>query len=166
MLNVLFFSALFVFPNSILHLLIFKFNLVILILSSKPRHYWTPTIFFCIKISTVCSKPWNYCTNSFYELNWKRNIAKPIIVSTSCTPSKDFQKIGHKNAIKHENRRPPRFSHNPKYPPQNNLKTTVHCASSLKLKNCLLQKAFGGIEDYVGNTFQITVGTAYCYQLG
>jgi hypothetical protein len=78
---------------------------------------------------------------------------------------KRLPKIGHKNAIKHENRRPPRFSHNPKYPPHNNLKTTVHCASSLK-QTKFLQKAFGGIEDYVGNTFQITVGTAYCYQLG
>jgi hypothetical protein len=29
-------------------------------------------------------------------------------------PSKDFEKIGHKNAIKHENR----FSHNPEYPLQ------------------------------------------------
>jgi hypothetical protein len=26
---------------------------------------------------------------------------------TSCTPSKDFEKFGHKNAIKHENRGPP-----------------------------------------------------------
>ena len=36
---------------------------------------------------------------------------------TSCTPSKDFEKLDHKNAIKHGNREPPpRFSHNPKYP--------------------------------------------------
>jgi hypothetical protein len=34
---------------------------------------------------------------------------------TSCTPSKDFEKLDHKNAIKHKNRGPPpRFSHNPK----------------------------------------------------
>jgi hypothetical protein len=26
---------------------------------------------------------------------------------TSCTPSKDFEKFGHKNAIKHEKREPP-----------------------------------------------------------
>jgi hypothetical protein len=26
---------------------------------------------------------------------------------TSCTSSKDFEKVGHKNAAKHENRRPP-----------------------------------------------------------
>jgi hypothetical protein len=31
----------------------------------------------------------------------------------SSTPSKDFGKFGHKNAIKHENRGPPRFFHNP-----------------------------------------------------
>jgi hypothetical protein len=33
--------------------------------------------------------------------------------------SKDFKKFGHINAIKvikHENRGPPRYSHNPKYP--------------------------------------------------
>ncbi len=35
---------------------------------------------------------------------------------TSCTPSKDFEKFGHYNAIKHENRGTHRFSHNPKYP--------------------------------------------------
>jgi hypothetical protein len=32
-------------------------------------------------------------------------------------PSKDFEKLKHKNAIKHVNRGlPPRFSHNPMYP--------------------------------------------------
>jgi len=37
------------------------------------------------------------------------------------------EKLDHKNAIKHENKGPPpRFSHNPKYPPQNYLKITVH----------------------------------------
>jgi hypothetical protein len=46
---------------------------------------------------------------------------------TSCTPSKYFEKLDHKNAIKHENRGPPpRFSHNPKYPLQKNLKMIVH----------------------------------------
>ena len=48
---------------------------------------------------------------------------------TSCTPSKDFDKLDSKNAIKHENIRPPappRFSHKPQYPPQKNLKMTVH----------------------------------------
>jgi hypothetical protein len=41
---------------------------------------------------------------------------------TSCTPSKDFEKLDHKIAIKRKNRGPPpRFSHNPKYPPQKNL---------------------------------------------
>jgi hypothetical protein len=36
---------------------------------------------------------------------------------TSSTPSKDFEKLDHKNAIKHEKRRPPpRFSHSPMYP--------------------------------------------------
>jgi hypothetical protein len=48
---------------------------------------------------------------------------------TSCTPSKDFEKLDSKNAIKHENIRPPappRFSHKPQYPPQKNLKMTVH----------------------------------------
>jgi hypothetical protein len=40
---------------------------------------------------------------------------------TSCTPSEDFEKLDHKNAIKHENRVPhPRFSHNPKYPLKKN----------------------------------------------
>ncbi len=36
---------------------------------------------------------------------------------TSCTPSKDFEKLLHRNTIKHENRGPPpRFFHNPMYP--------------------------------------------------
>jgi hypothetical protein len=40
-------------------------------------------------------------------------------VSTSCTPSKDFKKLEHKNEIKHENRGPPpRFSHNSKNHPK------------------------------------------------
>jgi hypothetical protein len=44
----------------------------------------------------------------------------------SYTPSKDFEKLNRKNAIKHENRGPPPiFSHNPKYLPQNNLKMTA-----------------------------------------
>jgi hypothetical protein len=38
--------------------------------------------------------------------------------------------MDHKNVIKHEIRGPPPiFSHNPKYPPQNNLKMTVHLCS-------------------------------------
>jgi hypothetical protein len=46
---------------------------------------------------------------------------------TSCTPSKDFEKLYHKNAIKHGNSGPPpRFSHNPMYLPQKNLKITAH----------------------------------------
>jgi hypothetical protein len=47
---------------------------------------------------------------------------------TSCTPSKDFEKLDHKNAIKYENIRPPappRFSHKTQYPPQKNLKMTA-----------------------------------------
>jgi len=35
---------------------------------------------------------------------------------TSCNPSKDFEKFGHKNSIKHEKEDPPRYSHNPMYP--------------------------------------------------
>ncbi len=44
-------------------------------------------------------------------------------------PSKDFEKLDHKSAIKHENRgpRPPhRFFHYSKYPSQQNLKISVH----------------------------------------
>ncbi len=38
---------------------------------------------------------------------------------TSCTPSKEFEKLDHKNAIKHEDIGPPHiFSHNPNYPSQ------------------------------------------------
>ena len=45
---------------------------------------------------------------------------------TSCTPSKGFEKLDHKNAIKHENRGPPpRFSHNPKYPPSKKFELEV-----------------------------------------
>jgi hypothetical protein len=36
---------------------------------------------------------------------------------TSCTPTKDNEKLDHINAFKHENRGPPpKFFHNPKYP--------------------------------------------------
>jgi hypothetical protein len=35
---------------------------------------------------------------------------------TTCTPSEDFEKFGHKNAIKHKNSGPPRFFQNPMYP--------------------------------------------------
>jgi hypothetical protein len=46
---------------------------------------------------------------------------------TSCSPSKDFEKLDQKNAVKLKNRGPiPRFSHNPKDPPQKNLKMTAH----------------------------------------
>jgi len=42
-------------------------------------------------------------------------------------PLKRLEKFEHKNAIQHKNRGPPfRFSHNPKYLPQNNLKTTIY----------------------------------------
>ncbi len=43
---------------------------------------------------------------------------------TSCSPSKDFKKLDHKNAIKHKNRGPPPiFSHNSSH--NNNLKMTM-----------------------------------------
>jgi hypothetical protein len=55
-------------------------------------------------------------------------------------PSKDFEKLDHKNAIKHENRRPPpRFSHNPKYPPSREFEN--ECASTMivvKKQHCNL----------------------------
>ncbi len=35
----------------------------------------------------------------------------------SCTPTKDFEKFGHINTRKHENREPPIFSHNPPISP-------------------------------------------------
>jgi hypothetical protein len=54
---------------------------------------------------------------------------------TSCTPSKDFKKLDHTNAVQHKNRGPPtRFSHNPKFPPQKNLKKTVHLWKNCKFK--------------------------------
>jgi hypothetical protein len=43
------------------------------------------------------------------------------------TPLKRLKKLDHKNAIKYENiEPPPRFSHNPNYPPQKNFEMTVH----------------------------------------
>jgi hypothetical protein len=48
---------------------------------------------------------------------------------TSCTPSKDFQKLDHKNAIKHKNRGPPqRFFQNHEYYPS--YKIENDCASN------------------------------------
>jgi hypothetical protein len=42
--------------------------------------------------------------------SWKRG-------GPNVPPQKDFERLDHKNAIKHENREPPpRFSHSPKYP--------------------------------------------------
>jgi hypothetical protein len=47
-------------------------------------------------------------------------------------PSKEFENLDHKNAIKQVNRGPPpRFSHNPKYPPQKHLKMTVYATNSM-----------------------------------
>ncbi len=45
---------------------------------------------------------------------------------TSCIPSKDFKTFGIKNAIKHKKRFPLDFITAPQYPPQKNLKMTVH----------------------------------------
>jgi len=42
-------------------------------------------------------------------------------------PSKDFEKLSHTNAIKHEKRGPPsQIFSQPYVPPQKNLKMTVH----------------------------------------
>jgi hypothetical protein len=42
--------------------------------------------------------------------SWKRG-------EPNVPPKKDFERLDHKNAIKHENSGPPpRFSHSPKYP--------------------------------------------------
>jgi hypothetical protein len=47
---------------------------------------------------------------------------------TSCYPSKNFDKLDHKKAIKQENRGPPpRFSYNPKNPPSKEFEND--CAS-------------------------------------
>jgi hypothetical protein len=49
-------------------------------------------------------------------------------VGNSCTHSKDFEKLDHKNAIKHENRGPPpTFSHNPQFPTSKEIEND--CAS-------------------------------------
>jgi hypothetical protein len=53
---------------------------------------------------------------------------------TSCSSSKDFEKLDHKNAIKHKNRGPsPRFSHITKYPPSK--QSENDCASKHKIEN-------------------------------
>ena len=73
----------------------------------------------------------------------------------SCTPSKDFEKLDHKNAIK------PRFSHNPKYPPQKGLEMTEHLGRILIEKyssNWKLQSAvymFSLIFVLIKYTFKI-----------
>jgi hypothetical protein len=40
--------------------------------------------------------------------------------------------VVNKNVIKHENRRPPRFSHNPTYPPNHLAKPTEDPSSTLR----------------------------------
>ena len=53
---------------------------------------------------------------------------------THVPPSKDFEKLYHKNAIKNKSRGPPsRFSHNLNYPPQKILKMTVHLNLAYRL---------------------------------
>jgi hypothetical protein len=52
---------------------------------------------------------------------------------TLYTTSRDFDKLDHKNAIKHINKGPPsRFFHNPKNPPKTNLKMTLHQLAVVK----------------------------------
>jgi hypothetical protein len=63
---------------------------------------------------------------------------------TSCTLSKDFEKLDHKNAIKikHKNRGPPPgFSHFPKCPPQKefeNFCASTYACNKFRLKKHLL----------------------------
>jgi hypothetical protein len=52
---------------------------------------------------------------------------------TSCTPSEDFEKFGHKNAIKHENRGPPRFF---KAPCTHSKEFENDCGASIVLRSC------------------------------
>ena len=46
---------------------------------------------------------------------------------SSCTPSKDFEKLDHKNAIKHENRGLPQIFSQPQVPPSEEFEND--CAS-------------------------------------
>ncbi len=70
---------------------------------------------------------------------------------TSGTPSKDLEKMDHKNAINYRNKGPPpRFSHNPKYPPQKDLKMTVHLWIIETFRFCFI------VYSYV---FQLSTGS-------
>jgi hypothetical protein len=59
-------------------------------------------------------------------------------VGISCTPSKDFENMDYKNAIKHKNRGHPRFSHNSKRI-LNFLKMTIPVHLISVLVNIVLQ---------------------------
>ena len=55
-----------------------------------------------------------YCRDNF---NVDPMVADGQVGIDYCTPSKDFEKLKHKNAIRHKNRgTPPRFFHYPLYP--------------------------------------------------
>ena len=62
--------------------------------------------------------------------NYSENILDRC-THTSCTPSKEFKKFGHKNAIKHENRGTHNIFSQPQVPTKKNLKTTVHLCRKL-----------------------------------
>ncbi len=52
---------------------------------------------------------------------------------TSCTPRKCFEKLGHKNAIQHENRGPPRFLTTPSTPSKNLKMNENSCLTTINL---------------------------------
>ena len=75
---------------------------------------------------------------------WK--MTTNIVISTQMHSRAvaNFKKLDNKNTIKHKNRRhPARFSHNPKYPSQKNLKMTVHPCIRFKANYRLNRSTFG-----------------------
>ncbi len=88
--------------------------------NTNVQLYWLlmTCVFFCKFLLTNYS----FCTVQLKHRYTRGRGGGEEEGGTSCTPSKDFEKFDHKITIKQKNRGPPpRFSHNPKYPPQKNL---------------------------------------------
>jgi hypothetical protein len=63
---------------------------------------------------------------------------------TSCTPSKDLEKLGHTNAIKQKNRSSPRFSHNPPCTPSKSFENDFR-----NTRDPLLSKNVVSVKKYI-----------------
>jgi hypothetical protein len=76
--------------------------------------------------SNICPNPKLLSTYTYFIKYIMRMHTKGGGGGTSCTHSKDFEKLNHKNVINMKIEDPSGFSHSLNYPAQKNLKMTVH----------------------------------------